>query len=140
MRSRLKNDVVQPLKLFDGLIRYDPAKRAFSAEPVSHHDALRVPAWKEAMDMEFQALCHNHTWHLVPPPTGHHIVGCKWVFKQKHKPDRSIDRYKDHLIAKGFTRRQGIDYTDTFSLVVKPTTTMLILSYHRVHGVDTPPS
>jgi hypothetical protein len=26
MRSRLKNDVVQPLKLFDGLIRYDPAK------------------------------------------------------------------------------------------------------------------
>jgi hypothetical protein len=56
VRSRLKNDVVQPMKLFDGLIRYDPAKRAFSVEPISHHDALGVHAWKEAMDTEFQAL------------------------------------------------------------------------------------
>jgi hypothetical protein len=58
-RTRLKNDVVRPLKLFDGLIRYDPGKRAFATEPVSHHDTLSVPAWKEAMDTEVRALCHN---------------------------------------------------------------------------------
>jgi hypothetical protein len=33
-----------------------------------------------------------------------------------------------HLITKGFKQRLGIDYDDTFGLVVKPTTIWLILS------------
>ena len=128
MRTRLRNNVVQPVKLFDGVVRYDITKRAFAAEPVSHHDAIGVPAWKDAMDVEFAALCLNNTWRLVEPPKGHHIVGCKWVYKLKQKPDGTIGRYKARLVAKGFTQRAGIDYTDTFSPVVKPTTVKLILS------------
>jgi hypothetical protein len=53
MRTRLRNEVVQPRKLFNGIIRYNPAKCAFAAEPVSHLDALATPAWKTAMDSEF---------------------------------------------------------------------------------------
>ncbi|KAK1665283.1 hypothetical protein QYE76_053442 [Lolium multiflorum] len=128
MRTRLKNNMVKPLRMFDGIVRYDPSKRAFAAEPVSHHDALSHPSWKAAMDTEFHALQLNSTWRLVAPPPGHHIVGCKWVFKLKQKPDGSIDRYKARLVAKGFTQRLGIDYTDTFSPVIKPTTVRLILS------------
>jgi histone deacetylase 1/2 len=113
----------------DGIIRYDRKKRAFAAEPTSHVDALVEPVWKAAMDDEYRALSLNHTWRLVDPPPGRHIVGCKWVFKLKQKPDGSIDRYKARLVAKGFTQRHGIDYTDTFfSPVVKPTTVRLILS------------
>ncbi|KAK1647815.1 hypothetical protein QYE76_065620 [Lolium multiflorum] len=47
---------VKPVRLFDGIVRYDPKKRAFAAEPTSHVDALHVPAWKAAMDVEFAAL------------------------------------------------------------------------------------
>jgi hypothetical protein len=80
------------------------------------------------MDDEFRALQQNNTWRLVDPPPGRHIVGCKWVFKVKQKADGSVDRYKARRVAKEVTQRQGIDYTDTFSLVVKATMVRLILS------------
>ena len=55
-------------------------------------------------------------------------VGCKWVFRIKGLPDGSINRYKARLVAKGFHQRSDMDYHDTFSLVVKPTTIRLVLS------------
>jgi hypothetical protein len=46
----------------------------------------------------------------------------------KHKTDGSVDRYKARLVAKGFKQYMGIDYDDTFNLVVKPATFRLVLS------------
>ncbi|KAL6346216.1 hypothetical protein AAG906_027970 [Vitis piasezkii] len=51
------------------------------------------------MEQEYQALLKNQTWSLVPPPSNAKIIRCKWVFKLKHKPDGSIDRYKARLKA-----------------------------------------
>jgi hypothetical protein len=80
------------------------------------------------MDSEFLALLHNKTWHLVPPAPSRNVIDCKWVYKVKHKVDGSIDRYKAQLVAKGFQRRYGIDYDDTFSPMVKLFTIHLVLS------------
>jgi histone deacetylase 1/2 len=80
------------------------------------------------MEAEFAALQANQTWTLVPRPPGTNIVGSKWIFKTKFRPDGSVDKYKARLVARGFTQQYGIDYHDTFSPVVKPVTVRLVLS------------
>ena len=50
------------------------------------------------------------------------------MFKIKHKPNGTVDRYKARLVAKGFKQRYGLDYDDMFSPVVKPVTVRLVLS------------
>src|SRR4051812_46212104 len=97
-------------------------------EPRNHIEAMACPHWRAAMEDEFSALQNNQTWRLVPPVPGGNIIESKWVFKVKLKSDGSIERYKARLVAKGFKQRYGLDYEDTFSPVVKPTTIRLLLS------------
>jgi hypothetical protein len=80
------------------------------------------------MNSKFDAFLKNNTWRLVPASKAHNLVGCKWVFRIKRKADGSIDRYKARLVAKGFHQQASIDYEETFSPVIKPTTVHLVLS------------
>ena len=102
MVTRLRDGTRRELKPTDGTVRYDPRRRAFfAATPTSHRDALREPAWHRAMSDEFAALRQTNTWVLVPRPPGINVVGSKWIFKTKHRPDGSIDKHKARLVARG---------------------------------------
>ena len=79
------------------------------------------------MDDEFAALQRQQTWSLVPAKPGVNLVDCKWVYKLKLHSDGTIARYKARLVAKGFHQQARIDYTETFSPIVKPATVKLIL-------------
>lgn len=77
---------------------------------------------------EDNAFLSNATWILVPAPPNANVIGCKWVYKLKKQADDLIDRYKAHLVVKGFNQQEGVDYDDTFSSVVKLITIHATLS------------
>ncbi|KAG8502477.1 hypothetical protein CXB51_000392 [Gossypium anomalum] len=65
---------------------------------------------------------------LVSLPDGQRTVGCKWIFKIKRHADGSIARYKGRLVVKGYLQEADIDFQETFSPVVKPTTVRVVLA------------
>uniref|UniRef100_A0A2N9GRZ3 Reverse transcriptase Ty1/copia-type domain-containing protein n=1 Tax=Fagus sylvatica TaxID=28930 RepID=A0A2N9GRZ3_FAGSY len=136
MTTRSKNNITQPKTFTDGTVRY-PIPRALlaeahpdpdSVEPSCFTTANKNPHWRRAMNAEFDALMKNGTWVLTPPRPSQNLIGCKWVYRIKRHADGSIERYKARLVAKGFHQQPGIDYGETFSPVVKPTTVRTVLS------------
>jgi hypothetical protein len=86
------------------------------------------------MQEEYNALVHNNTWQLVPACPGKNVVDCKWIFKTKRHVDGAIEWHKARLVAKGFNQWYGLDYAETFSLVINPTIVRLILAINVSKG------
>ena len=62
------------------------------------------------------------------------MVGCKWVYKVKYKPDGTIERFTTTLIVRGFNQQYSLDYEETFSLVVKIGIVRLALAMANHYG------
>jgi hypothetical protein len=136
MTTRSQNQIRKPKIPTDGTVRYPVPKALLAvaesstvdAEPTCFTSAAKSPTWRKAMNLEFDALLKNHTWQLVPPHPSQNLIGCKWVFRTKRNADGSVERHKARLVAKGFHQQAGVDYDETYSPVVKPTTVRTVLS------------
>ena len=68
----------------------------------------------------------NH--FVVPCPANANIVTCKWVFTIKYHLEGTIAHHKARLVARGFTQVYVIDYTETFSPIVRLNFVRVLLS------------
>ncbi|KAL5771289.1 hypothetical protein ACOSP7_015443 [Xanthoceras sorbifolium] len=113
--------------------RYSPSLHYLlltdSGEPECYDEAMQVEdsvKRESAMRDEMDSLMSNQTWELAELPPGKKALHNKWVFriKEEHNGNK---RYKARMVVKGFQQKEGIDYNEIFSPVVKLTTIRLVL-------------
>ena len=82
--------------------------------------------WELAMKDEMDSLITNHTWELAKLPAGKKALHNKWVYRIKEESNGS-QRFKVRLVVKGFQQKEGIDFTEIFSPVIKLVTIRTVL-------------
>ena len=87
MTTRGKHGFRQPVD------RLSLAIDNLSPLPKTYRAALSDDHWRAAMQREYDALCINHTWDLVPRPPSANVVSGKWIFRHKLKSDGTLERY-----------------------------------------------
>lgn len=70
------------------------------------------------MDKEMSSLREAKTFYIRLLPTSKRTVKGKWDFTLKYNESGEVSRYKARWVAKGFTQKNGIGFTETFAPVV----------------------
>ena len=83
--------------------------------------------WKKAMQEEMDSLLENKTWELVKLPKERKSLQNKWVYRIKQDGEGKKERYKARLVVKGFAQKEGIDFNEIFSPVVKMSSIRVVL-------------
>jgi len=100
-------------------------------EPNTYKEALGCEDsrhWSEAIEAELAAHHENGTWTLVPKPQGVSEIDSRWLFKVKLDSAGKVERYKARLVARGFLQKEGIDYQEIYSPVIRMDSLRLLFS------------
>ena len=115
---------------FEDLVSY--ALIISSVDPTNFQEAVHSQekgSWMGAMEEEMQSLHKNQTWELVKLPKEKRAIGCKWVYKKKEVvSEKEGEKFKAHLVEKGYSHKHGVDYDEIFSPIVKHTSIRTVLS------------
>jgi hypothetical protein len=66
---------------------------------------------------------------------------CKWIFKIKYNANGFVPKHKTCLVTERFTQVEGIDFNETFSLIVWMESIWIVLATiatkdFKVHQMD----
>ena len=84
-------------------------------EVQSHKDK---DCWIIVLREKMNSLWKDNTYELIELPKWRKVLKNKWVFKLNND-DEKLLKYKTCLVMKGFGQKQGIDFDEIFSPVVK---------------------
>ena len=104
----------------------------------SLRDALAGPeqdSWHAAVLKELTAIRDAGTWTLVNhTPDICNIMGCHFILQKKCGADGKVTWFKACLVTQGFSQWEGIDYSETFTPIVKSASLCVFLAICAHHG------
>ena len=144
-RDRPRREIRRPARYNDdeGLIAYALSvaeEVPEGTEPSNYTEAITCPSstnWLLAMQEEMESLQRNGTWELCNLPKGRRALTAKWIYKKKEGiPGVEDARWKARLVVRGCNQREGIDYNEVFSPVVRHTSIRLLLSIVTLFNLE----
>ncbi|OUC41357.1 integrase core domain protein [Trichinella nativa] len=109
------------------------------SDSISYEEAVNRPdakEWLKAINEELASHCENQSWEPAVLPPHKKAIKSKWVFKTKYKEDRTIEKRKARLVARGYSQLQGIDYEDTFAPTLGYSSLRYLLSLAAKYNLE----
>ena len=72
-----------------------------------------------SMQAKLNQFERNQIWKLVPRPDGVMIIETKWIFRNKENEEGNVVTNKFRIVAQGYLQEEGIDFEESFALVVR---------------------
>jgi hypothetical protein len=98
-------------------------------------DSQDSKQWQAAIKEEIDALERNKTWTIAPIPAGRTPITSTIKFKRKLDSIGNTSRFKARLVARGFQQKEGIDYDEIYSPVVKMDSIRILLAIAASEGL-----
>nr|GEU37461.1 hypothetical protein [Tanacetum cinerariifolium] len=98
-------------------------------EPKTYKEALSQSCGIEAMQEELNEFERLEVWELVLRPDKVMVITLKWIYKVKLDELGGILKNKARLVARGYRQEVGIDFKESFALVVRLEAIRIFLAY-----------
>ncbi|GJX26708.1 gag-pol polyprotein [Tanacetum coccineum] len=98
-------------------------------EPKNIKEAMLDHSKIESMQDELNQFKQLDVWELVPLPDDRHAIKVKWLCKNKTDAENMVIRNKSHLVAKGYSQQEGIDFEESFALVARLKAVRMFVAY-----------
>ena len=76
--------------------------------------------------LQFQK--RNDVWTSVPRLKDKHIIGTKWIFRNKTNDEGNMIHNKARLVTQGYSQMEEVDYNETFALVARMESIRILLA------------
>ena len=80
------------------------------------------------MHEELNQFVRNDVWELAPTPKNVHVIGTKWIFKNKTDEDGEIIQNKSQLVAQGYTQVEGVYFDESFTPMARLESIRILMS------------
>ncbi|GJY61494.1 retrovirus-related pol polyprotein from transposon TNT 1-94 [Tanacetum coccineum] len=88
-------------------------------KPKNYKESMKKSCWIEAMQEEIYKFERLEVWELVPRLSNVMLINLKWIFKVKLDEYGGVLKNKARLVAKGYHQEDGIDFEESFTLMLK---------------------
>nr|GFA01760.1 hypothetical protein [Tanacetum cinerariifolium] len=104
----------------------------YKAEGRHHHPLEQVignPSQSVRTRRQLELDDDMYVWELVDRPLCKNGINMKWLWKNKHDEENTVNQNKSRLVAKGYAQKEGVDFEESFAPVARLEAVRLFIAY-----------